>query len=152
MAGKIIKNDNPKAKDLDTGFKVFKLDESNFKIWRTNIKDEKELMKQMNLFVDNVKAGSNRENILYELILKSGLDLNVDAVKKEADKKSYYAVDAGKLIICLEDKISKKLIDAIIADQPEKFICLDKSFGGNDQLKTNTFLQMEREKIEFKVI
>jgi len=34
----------------------------------------------------------------------------------------------------------------------EKFICLDRTFGGNDQLKTNTALQMEAEGIEFKVI
>lgn len=141
-----------KKHKLDTGFKVFKLDESNFKIWRTDVKDEKSLLKQMSIFVDNVKEESTQDNILYELILKSGLDLNVEVAKKEADKKTYFLVDEGKLIICLEDKITQALLDAILAEKPEKVICLDKAFGGNDQLKTNILLQLESAKIDFKVI
>jgi len=136
----------------DFGFKVFKFDESNFKIWRTNVEDEKSLLKQMSIFVDNVKEESTQDNILYELILKSGLDLNVEVAKKEADKKTYFLVDGGKLAISLEDKISQALVDAILVEKPEKVICLDKAFGGNDQLKTNTLLQMESAKIDFKII
>lgn len=156
-AGKKIKDEKGKQLDLDgnkldTGFKVFKLDQSNFKIWRTDVKNEKSLLEQMSIFVDNVKSDSTQDNVLYELILKSGLDLNVDVQKKEADKKTYFTVDDGKLVICLEDKISQGLIDAILVDKPEKVICLDKAFGGNDQLKTNTVLQMESAKIDFKVI
>jgi adenine-specific DNA-methyltransferase len=155
-AGKKIKDEKSKQLDLngnklDTGFRVFKLDESNFKIWRTDVKDEKSLLEQMSIFVDNVKEESTQDNVLYELILKSGLDLNVEVTKKEADKKAYYLVD-GKLAICLEDKITQALADAILAEKPEKVICLDKAFGGNDKLKTNTLLQMESEKIDFKVI
>lgn len=156
-AGKKIKDDKGNQLDidsnkLDTGFKVFKLDQSNFKIWRTDVKNDKELMEQMNIFIDNVKAESTQDNIMYELILKSGLDLNVAVEKKKADKKTYYSVDNGRLIICLEDKLSQGLVDAILADKPEKVICLDKAFGGNDQLKTNTVLQMEAGKIDFKII
>ncbi len=156
-AGKKIKDEKEKQLNLDggkldTGFKVFKLDDSNFKIWRTDVKDEKALIEQMNIFVDNVKEESTQDNILYELILKSGLNLNVDIAKKEADKKTYFLVDEGKLVICLENKITQALIDAILADKPEKIICLDKAFGGNDQLKTNTLLQVESAKIDFKVI
>ncbi|MBU0727457.1 site-specific DNA-methyltransferase, partial [Patescibacteria group bacterium] len=156
-AGKKIREEKGKQLDLDsnkldTGFKVFKLDQSNFKIWRTDVKDEKSLLEQMSIFVDNVKEESIQDNILYELILKSGLDLNVDVAKKEADKKTYFLVGEGKLIICLEDKISQVLVDAVLTKKPEKVICLDKAFGGNDQLKTNTLLQMESAKIDFKVI
>ncbi|MDP4007748.1 MAG: site-specific DNA-methyltransferase [Candidatus Peregrinibacteria bacterium] len=156
-AGKRIKDEKGSQLDLDgnkldTGFKVFKLDQSNFKIWRTDVKNDEELIEQMNIFVDNVKKESTQDNILYELVLKSGLDLNVDVDKKEADKKAYYLLDGGKLVICLEDKLSQGLVDAILADKPEKAICLDKAFGGNDQLKTNTVLQMEAGKIDFKII
>ncbi len=156
-AGKKITDEKGSQLDLDgnkldTGFKVFKLDQSNFKIWRTDVKNDKELIEQMNIFVDNVKKESTQDNILYELILKSGLDLNVNVEKKKADKKVYYSLDGGKLVICLEDKLSQDLVDAILADKPEKAICLDKAFGGNDQLKTNTVLQMEAGKIDFKII
>jgi len=137
---------------LDLGFKVFKLSESNFKVWRSDVKAPRELEKQMGLFVDNVQSKAKQENILYELILKSGLDINVPVEKKRFNGKQYFSVDEGRLIICLEDKITQKLVDTILKAKPEKIICLDKAFSGNDQLKTNTALQMEAEKIDFKVI
>ena len=102
--------------------------------------------------IDNVKFDAAQEDILYELILKSGLDLNVKVEAKKANGKQYYVIDGGRLIICLAEKITKALIEKITKAQPQKFICLDRAFGGNDQLKTNTALQLEAEKIEFKVI
>jgi len=156
-AGKKIEAENTGKLDfdggkLDLGFKVFRLEESNFKEWRGDIRTAEELEKRMGLFVDNVKGEAVEEDILYELILKSGLDLNVTVKKKKVDGKKYFVVDGGKLIICLEDKITEKLVDAILKGKPEKVICLDRGFGGNDQLKTNTALQMEGDGIEFKVI
>ena len=140
------------GKRLDLGFKVFKLADSNFKQWRGDIKTGKLLAKQMSLFVDNVKPDILQENVLYELILKTGLDLNVKVEAKKVNGKQYFVIDGGKLIICLEKSITKSLIDKILKIRPEKFICLDRAFESNDQLKTNTALQMESEKIEFKVI
>ena len=141
---------------LDLGFKVFKLDASNFKIWRSDVQDGKTLEKQLSLFVDNVNPDAQQDNILYELILKSGLDLNVKVEPKKAHGKQYFVIEDGKLILCLEEKITEKLVEKIISEKPEKeeckVICLDRAFAGNDQLKTNTALQMEAEKIEFKVI
>ncbi len=136
----------------DTGFKVFKLGESNFKIWQTDILIEEDLVEQMNIFIDNLKSGVSQENILYELILKTGLDLNVKIEKKKTRNKKYFSLDSGKLIICLEEEIDQGLVDTILKDKPEKIILLDKSFKGNDQLKTNTLLQMESSRIDFKVI
>jgi len=137
---------------LDLGFKAFKLDESSFKPWRSDITTSKQLEKQLSLFTDNVKPEALQENILYELALKTGLDLNIKVEEKKANGKKYFAIENGKLAICLEEKISKGLIEKVIKSKPEKFICLDRAFAGNDQLKTNTALQMEAEKIEFKVI
>lgn len=153
----LFKDDNQQStldnlKSLDFGFKVFKLDESNFKEWRKTIKTPEELKKQMELFVNNVKDGTNQEDILYELILKAGLDLNVSVETKKAHGKTYYALDGGKLTLCLEEKITQGLVDKLLAEKPEKVVCLDRAFAGNDQLKTNTALQMEAEKVEFKVI
>jgi adenine-specific DNA-methyltransferase len=137
---------------VDLGFKVFKLDESNFKEWRSDVKTAGVLERQMFDFIDNVKPNVSRENILFELMLKTGLDLNVPVEERKIGDNSYYRIDGGKLIICLEDKITKKLVDAILKEKPEKSLCLDRAFENNDQLKTNTILQMEAEKIEFKVI
>ncbi len=137
---------------LDIGFKVFSLDESNFKIWRSNVADAKELAEQMHMFIDNLKAKSTQENVLYELILKSGLDLNVSLKTRKVEDIKYYVLDGGKLIVSLEDSMTQALADAVIAAKPQKVICLDGAFKGNDQLKTNTALQMEAAKIDFRVI
>ncbi|MCD4664470.1 MAG: site-specific DNA-methyltransferase, partial [Bacteroidales bacterium] len=156
-AAKKIKDENEGKLDfdkskLDLGFKVFKLEDSNFKQWRSDIKTPDQLKKQMSLFVDNVKPETLQDNILYELILKTGLDLNVKIEAKKANGKQYYVVDEGKLIVCLEGKISKAFVERIIKQKPEKFLCLDRAFESNDQLKTNTALPIESEKIEFNVI
>ncbi|GHZ89279.1 hypothetical protein VCSRO128_2301 [Vibrio cholerae] len=49
-----------------------------------------------------------------------------------------YSIASEALIICLEESICSELIDAVIEKEPTQFICLDKGFQGNDQLKANT--------------
>lgn len=133
--------------ELDLGFKVFKLSSSNFKIWRGSEITEDNLESQLDAFTDPVREESETENILYELILKSGYLLTdkVEAIDK------YYSINDGELIIALE-KMTQKLIDKIIIAKPKKVIMLDKQFTGNDQLKTNTVLQMKDAEIDFKTI
>jgi adenine-specific DNA-methyltransferase len=133
--------------ELDLGFKVFKLSSSNFKIWRGSEITEDNLETQLDAFTNPVKEGSEIENMLYELILKSGY-LLTDKVEKNA---KYYSIKDGELIIALEE-ITQKLIDKIISAKPKKVITLDKLFTGNDQLKTNTVLQMKDAEIDFKTI
>jgi adenine-specific DNA-methyltransferase len=130
------------------GFKVFKLQESNFKIWRgDNFKTEEELEKQLLAFVNPAKEGSIEGNMLYELLLKSGIDLNCRIEKKD----SYYLINKNELVIALS-KINEVIIKKIIESKPQKVITLDKLFKENDQLKTNTTLQMKDAGIEFKVV
>jgi len=143
-----------KAK-LDLGFKAFRLEESNFKQWREDIKTGQELKEQLRIFVDNTKTKSKPEDMLYEIILKnSRFDLNVRSEKKKFDGVDYYSLAEGTEIICLAGEITKKLVDKVLAEKPEKFTCLDTAFKNNDQLKTNTALQMKAQEpeIEFKVI
>jgi adenine-specific DNA-methyltransferase len=133
--------------EIPLGFKVFKLSPSSFKIWRGNDITEENLVTQLDAFTDPVKEGSENENMLYELILKSGYLLTdkVEAVSK------YCSIRDGELIIAL-DEVNQKLVDAIIAENPKKVIMLDNLFKGNDQLKTNTVLQMRDAEIDFKTI
>ncbi len=85
--------------------------------------------------------------MLYELILKAGY-LLTDKLKS---KEKYHSVNDGELVIVL-DEINQKLINTIISAKPKKVITLDKLFTGNDQLKTNTVLQMRDAEIDFKTI
>ncbi len=149
-AGKKISEDGKNK--VDTGFKVLKLDKSNFKLWQGKFENTGKLLEAMADFVDNVEKGSKEENILFELILKSGLDLNVSTEVKAFGEDKYYSLDGGKLVVYLGKKITRELAEEIQKAKPEKFICLDGCFQNNDQLKTNISLQMEQEKIDFKVI
>ncbi len=132
---------------LDLGFKAFKLSPSNFKIWRSEEITENNLSTQLDAFTDPVKQGSEKQSMLFELILKAGYTLT----DKVEEKENFYLINDGELIIALE-KINQEIIDAIIKSQPKKVITLDNLFAGNDQLKTNTVLQMKDSRVEFKTI
>jgi len=97
-------------KNQDLGFKVLKLDDSNFKQWQ-QIKgnDAEALEKQMKLFIDPVSENATTENMVYELLLKSGKDLN----SKLEYKENYYCVNDNELIFMLE-KASQEIVDAVI--------------------------------------
>jgi len=131
---------------LDLGFKVFKLSESNFKQWIPIKTHNPEKIKQLILeYVDNVKPDATIENMLYELILKNGKTLTEKIEKRD----NYYVVGKNEIVFILE-KIEESMIDDILKLKPQKVIALDKLFNGNDQLKTNIYLQFKDAGIEFK--
>ena len=125
--------------DIDLGFKVLKLDRSNFKVWDGANPDatEEEIAEQLEMFVDHIDSDATQEDILYELLLKSGYMPTERIEKLEMVGKTLFSISKGKLLICLEDEITRELIDAVADASPSQFICLDKSFKGNDQLKAN---------------
>jgi adenine-specific DNA-methyltransferase len=131
----------------DLGFKVFKLQQSNFKIWRSDVKTEEELYTQLTLHTDPVDENAKIENILYELLLKSGVPLTARIKKKDG----YYLINKDEIALILK-KIDESIIKAVISEKPKKFITLDRLFKNNDQLKTNTALQMKDVGIEFKAV
>ncbi len=132
----------------DLGFKVFKLADSNFKQWQQiKNKDAAALEEQMKLFVDPVNKKATTQNMVYELLLKSGKDLNSSI----QDKKGFTSINQGELIFVLEE-VNQDIFTSILEESPQKVIALDKLFKGNDQLKTNTALQMKDAGIEFKTI
>jgi adenine-specific DNA-methyltransferase len=135
-------------KELDLGFKVFKLKNSNFKLWRGDvIENGEDLEKQMDVFKNPEKEGAEEENILYELILKSGYELTERIEKKEG----FYSIAENKLIIALS-KFDSNTTKQILKLKPKRCIALDKLFNGNDKLKTNTVLQMKDAGVEFKTV
>lgn len=131
----------------DLGFKVFKLTASNFKIWRGNEINEENLVQQLDAFTNPVQINSPEQNMLYELMLKAGRELT-DKVKAI---DNFYSIANDKVIIAL-NKLNEATIAKIIARKPEKVITLDTLFAGNDQLKTNTVLQMKNAGIDLKTI
>jgi adenine-specific DNA-methyltransferase len=143
-----IEFEAPKENNIDLGFKVLKLADSNFKQWQQiEGKDAKALTEQMQLFIDPVSENATIENMVYEFLLKSGKDLN----SKIEKRNDYFVINNNELILLLES-VSQTIIEQVIAEKPMKVIALDKLFTDNDQLKTNTVLQMRDAGIEFKTI
>ncbi len=122
----------------DRGFRVFKLAESNFTTWDAEeAHDPKTLEEQLEFHVNHVRKGRTPEDILYELLLKSGFPLTTLVEKQTLADKTVYSVAGGALMICLERELSLELIRAIAERKPERVVCLDEGFAGNDQLKAN---------------
>lgn len=144
----ILKTKKEKLQHQDLGFKVLKLEDSNFKQWQQiEGKDAQALAEQMKLFVDPVSETATIENMVYELLLKSGKDLNSTIEKNDG----YFLINGNEMALILE-KVSQEIITEVMSEYPKKVIALDKLFKGNDQLKTNTVLQMKDAGIEFKTI
>ncbi|MCM2287119.1 MAG: site-specific DNA-methyltransferase [Desulfobacula sp.] len=144
-AGQLPGMATEKPPALDLGFKVFKLDKSNFKIWDGADPDisEEKLARQLELFVEHIDPKSSPEDVLYELLLKAGFKLTEPVKKKQLAGKTVFSVADGALLIFLEDNITRELIDAVAEAEPIQFICLDRAFKGNDQLKANAVQTFE---------
>lgn len=148
--------------DIDLGFKVLKLDQSNFKLWQAPVKDisDEELLQQMELNVDHIDPNASQEDLLYELLIKAGVMPTEKIEKIELSGHQLFSVAEGSLLVHLEDDIDQTLIDAVLAKAPGQFICLDKAFHGNDQLKTNAVKTFEAfnqgkekiDQIDFKTV
>jgi len=131
----------------DFGLKSYKLVPSNFKVWRNDaIENAADLNKMVDLFNNKVKAGTETENILYELMLKSGYSLT----EKVVQENGFYKIAGSETIIVIE-KVDNKTTEAILAAKPKNVIILDKLFG-NDQLKTNLALQLKDANIKFMTV
>ena len=138
-------NDEDKAKlDLgntskqDRGFRVFKLSESSFKPWNAEVPhDAPALERQLELHVDHIREGRTADDILYEILLKSGFPLTTSVETLTLAGLAVHSVADGALFICLERALTLELIRAMADKKPERVVCLDEGFAGNDQLKAN---------------
>lgn len=147
-AGEISFEETTEAPMPDLGFKVFKLSESNFKQWREIHGSEQEQWKQQTIdFLNPVAENATIDNMVYELLLKNGKSLN-SAIHHI---NNCYIINDGELILLLES-VDQSTIDYVLSLHPEKVIALDNLFAGNDQLKTNTALQLRDAGITFKTI
>jgi adenine-specific DNA-methyltransferase len=98
-AGAKIQNERPDAK-VDTGFRVYKLATSNLKPWQPDADD---LEASILDAVDNVLPGRNEEDLLVELLLKTGIDLTLPDEKRTIAGRTVHALGGGTLMVCLGD-------------------------------------------------
>jgi adenine-specific DNA-methyltransferase len=151
-AGKLDLENNEKK--TDRGFKVFKLQSSNFTAWNPEqLKDEAALATQLALHVDHLVAGRTQEDVLYELLLKSGFQLDTKIERITLAEKTVFSIGEGTMLICLEEELTPEVIKAMAEKKPQRVVCLDAGFANNDQLKTNAVQTMKaRGVVKFQTV
>lgn len=132
LAGEQFKNSS-----IDIGFKAYKLSESNFISWNQSMDSSAELERQLELHVDHVKTERTTDDILYEVLLKSGFPLSTKVEIQKVGERTVYSIASGMLLVCLEDNLTLDLVKHIAEQKPERVVCLDQGFSNNDQLKAN---------------
>ena len=134
-AGEKIKSDESlpleNREKLDIGFKVFKLDSSNIKEWDTNTEDlQQTLLDSM----ENIKSDRSSLDVLYEILLKYGLDLNIPI----EENKNFYSIGGGSLLVSLDKEINDEVINSI-CEVYKKLLEIDKDFKTTVILRDNSF-------------
>ena len=125
-AGKKIVEETGK-KDLDIGFRVLKLDESNMK----DVYFTPEEYKQTDLvdMVSNIKEGRTAEDLLYACMLEWGLELSLPHKVQKIAGFDVHIVNNGDLVACFADKISEEAIKQIAEMKPLRVVFRDSSFA-----------------------
>ena len=116
---------------LDVGFKVFKLDSTNIKEWDT---DTENLQQSLLDSIENIKRDRNTLDVLYEILLKYGLDLNIPI----EENKDFYSIGGGSLLVSLNKEINNEVINSI-CEEYKKLQEIDKDFKTTVILRDNSF-------------
>lgn len=129
--------------DLDIGFKVFKLDNSNIKQWN----NEETLEDLLSDLESNIVEGRTNEDLLYEIILKIGLPLTAPIETINTNGKTIYDVAFGSVLLCLEDDITLDVVNEMLSyvseDIETKVIFKEIGFR-DDTTKTNAIQTLKK--------
>lgn len=139
---------------LDVGFKVFKLDTSNLKIWDGTPIQDKQIdlfYERLNAMIDTVKDDRTDMDVVYEVMLKMGIPLDVEVQYMEINDKIAYIVGDFILMICLADKITAEDIEAMAQYAPAKIICAEAGFADDSALSNAHYILKDRA-IELKLV
>jgi adenine-specific DNA-methyltransferase len=141
-AGEKIKEENKdkeNIENLDIGFKVFKLDTSNIRKWQP---DYDNLEQSLMDYVDNFVEGRTELDVVYEIMLKYGLDLTYPVDEFTIAGKKVYSIGYGMLMICLDNEITTEVAKGILtkikelSPESSRVVFKDNGFK-SDSNKTN---------------
>lgn len=132
-AGKKIKEESPlTTQDLDTGFRVLKLDSSNMQdVYYTPAE-----FGEGDLFEDNIKGGRTEEDLLFQSMIELGIELSAKIEQTQIAGKTVWNVSDGYLMACFDEAVNETTITEIAKQQPYYFVMRDKSLA-NDQVADN---------------
>ena len=134
-AGKKIREESPVTTgDLDTGFRVFRVDSSNMEDVYYRPKDFKQ--GQLSMLADNIKHGRTPEDLLFQVMLDLGVLLSSKIEETTIDGKKVFSVADGYLIACFDNDVSDETVKAIAKKQPFYAVFRDSGMA-NDSVMTN---------------
>ena len=136
-AGKKIKEEFPlTTQNLDTGFRVFRLADSNFEEVKKAPAEYNQ--SQLDLFLNNVKSDRTDLDLLFGAMLSWGVQLSLPMTSEEVDGKMIYSVNDGDLVACFADDITENIVKAMADKQPLRVLFRDSCFA-RDDAKINVF-------------
>ena len=135
-AGKIIKEENPDAQNLDTGFRVFRVDSSNYEGVEHTPKEWNQ--DQLDLFLNNIKSDRDDLDLLFGCMLDWGVQLSLPMTSEEVDGKMIYTVNDGDLVACFADDVTENVVKAMADKMPLRVIFRDSCFS-EDSAKINIY-------------
>lgn len=131
----------------DFGFRVFKLDSSNIHPWDAEFEM---LTKSLFNSVENIKPDRSESDVLYELLLKFGLDLAVPIEERTIAGRTVFIIGAGALVVSLADDITLEVVEGIAALkdelQPEVMRVVLKDAGFKDDVVKTNAVQILRQR------
>jgi adenine-specific DNA-methyltransferase len=140
---------------VDLGFRVFKLDSTNIRAWDP---DRENLSQTLLNSVEHVKADRTEQDILFELLLKLGLELTVPIEPKSIAGKTVYSIGVGSLFVCLAPQIGREEIEPLahgivdwykdLAPAGETQIVFRDSAFTDDVAKTNVTAILKQHGLE----
>ena len=131
-AGKKIKEESPlTTQDLDTGFRVFRLDDSNYLDVKKSPKEYDQDM--LGLFADNIKMDRTDLDLLFGSMLAWGVQLDMPMTTEQVDGCTIYTVNEGDLVACFSDHITDKVVSAMADKMPLRILFRDSCFTDDAQ-------------------
>ena len=131
-AGKKIKEEaGLNAENLDTGLRVFKLDSSNFTAWNSDpATSEADLLDRLDQLTDQTLPGRSETDILWELLLKMGLPLELQLERFEVAGASFIGIGDRTKVISTETEIPTAAMEALLDQEvpPSELVVLDGAF------------------------
>lgn len=153
----LLENSSP----LDTGFKVFKLDSSNLKIWDSSRFPEDDLISisnRLNSMIDRVKSDRTDLDVVYEIMLKLGVPLTYSVTPVEItggnpDKRkiAYSIGDECLLIICLANNLTTEMIEEMAEYTPGQIVLAEHALADLSAMRNAHYVLRDRN-IELKLV
>lgn len=126
-AGKKIKEENPNAESLDTGFRVFKLADSNMTdVYYSPLEINQQMLLEQE---ENIKPDRTDLDLLFGCLLDWGIPLNLPYVSEQIDGFTVHTYNDGDLIACFDKNVSESVIKEIAKRQPLRAVFRDSSFA-----------------------